>query len=60
MARAERFELYKAVKHQVTEYAGDCGFTLVELWKVVNKKATGYDSDFWFYTVLADYKQDCK
>ena len=56
-------ELYKAVKHQVNEYAGDCGWSLVELWKIVTgKNGNSYEdidrTMFWKQIVLEDYRHD--
>lgn len=53
-----RYELYKAVKHEVMTYHEDFGFTLVEIWDVVNGKA-GVDSQtFWKNQCIATYKHD--
>ena len=53
-----RYELYKAVKHEVTTYHEDCGFTLVEMWDVVNGKAGVDYQTFWENACVRDYEHD--
>ena len=48
----ENFELYKAVKYQAEEYSSDYGYSLPELWKIVQ-------TDKWWREVCkADYKNE--
>ena len=57
---ANRMELYKAVKWEVEHFQADHGFTLVQLWKVVNYDLTQGTVDwctYWRNTCLDDYKE---
>lgn len=59
-AKEKRYELYKAVKHEVTEYHEDCGYTLVDMWEAVNGKAGIEAQTFWEYECMRDYEHDRK
>ena len=48
----ERFFLYKAVKYQAEEYSADHGYTLPELWKIVQT------DNWWREVCKADYKNE--
>ena len=52
----ERVELYRAVKHQVNEYQADHGYTLTEMWKLVNQNTKR--GNFWKGICLTDYRED--
>ena len=52
-----RKELYRAVRHQVSEYQEDHGFNLVELWNVVNGR-TEHNAEFWREICITDYRRD--
>lgn len=51
-----RIELYKAVKYEANEFYADHGFTMVELWAVVNGN-TPYDAKFWRDMCVSDYME---
>lgn len=54
MSRKEwRFQLYKAVKWQVTYFFGDHGMTLVEMWNKVNSKDE--NAAWWYNECMEDY-----
>lgn len=55
-----RYELYKAVKHEVTEYHADSGYTLVDMWEVVTGKAGCEYETFWKNQCIEDYEHDVK
>ena len=52
-----RMELYKAVRHEISEYQEDHGFNLVEMWNVVNGR-TKHNAEFWREVCLSDYRRD--
>ena len=54
-AREQRFQLYKAVKYEVEEYAEDCGYTLAELWSIIQKDDE--KGKFWRRAVVTDYEE---
>ena len=52
----ERMELYKAVKWEVEHFHEDCGFTMVDLWDVVNYRG-GFEAGWWWRNqCLDDYR----
>lgn len=53
-----RIELYKAVKHQVNTYQADHGYSLREMWSLVNQDTKL--GRFWRSVCLEDYREDLK
>jgi hypothetical protein len=53
--KAQRLELYRAVKYQVEEYAADCGYTLPQLWAKIHENTEA--GKFWRRTVCVDYRE---
>lgn len=51
-----RYELYKAVKHEVTEYQADHGYALPEMWRLVNEPTE--DGRFWMNECMNDYEEE--
>lgn len=54
---ADKMELYKAVKYEVLEHQAEHGFTLPELWRVVNDENADYHI-FWLSVVVTDYLEE--
>lgn len=54
----KRMELYKAVKHQVLTYQADHGYSLIEMWALVNQDTKL--GRFWRNICLEDYREDFK
>lgn len=52
-----RMELYKAVKYEVENFYEDHGFSVVDLWNVVNGR-TEYNAAWWTRTCLEDYRAE--
>ena len=52
----DRFILYKAIKHQVETYEGDCGYSLNEMWNLIH--SNNPNAKFWEITCMEDYRHD--
>ena len=54
---SERMFLYKAAKHEVTNYKEDCGMNLAEMWAAISKKPEQMtrNDKFWLATCIEDY-----
>lgn len=53
---AERLELYKACKWEVEHFSEDCGYTLVDMWDVVNYRNGIEAGTWWRAQCLDDYR----
>lgn len=58
----ERYELYKAVKWEVEhDYSEDGGWSMAELWNIVNNDSDNEDEQYWSYfwkmACLDDYRK---
>lgn len=54
---ADKMELYRAVKYQVQEYGAAHGYTLPELWRIVNDENADHHI-FWLSVVVTDYLEE--
>lgn len=54
-----KYELYKAVRHQVYEYSAEHGMDLVTMWKAVSDDNPDVDAQmFWKNTCIDQYTWD--
>ena len=55
--KLDRYCLYLAVKFEVTHFFNDHGFTLPELWAIVNGKNINYNAYFWKEVCMIDWME---
>jgi hypothetical protein len=60
MARTKklsRVDLYRAVKHQVHEHGAESGYSIRQLWDIINDEKADHHK-FWLNVVITDYMEE--